>query len=306
MAALLPALVAGPEAPGAGSAMGGSAASAPDEDTKDDQTGTTANDPVGLLAMILGVALPVAGAAPGGSAAAGAGAGSASAVLPGASSGAGAGNSQALAAAADADSTSLFAASQGPGTGAASAALIAQLAASPNGAAPRSDGSDAQGTAGPPVQALSDLMRGLAPSPVPAASVQQSIAPAVGSTAWPGAVAAQVHWLASSGVSSATLNLSPEHLGPIQVYIDQQSSLVNVSFSAAHADTRAALEQALPKLREMFAAGGLALGQASVQQEARSGSQSAAPAAVTRVSDSTEGPSPPPVSQELGLVDEYA
>ncbi len=41
----------------------------------------------------------------------------------------------------------------------------------------------------------------------------------------------------------------------------------NVWFGAQHADTRAALTEALPKLREMFSASGLALGQAGVSHE---------------------------------------
>jgi CHASE1-domain containing sensor protein len=91
----------------------------------------------------------------------------------------------------------------------------------------------------------------------------------------------------------------------VRVFIDLQSSQVNVSFSASHADTRAALEQALPKLREMFATGGLALGQASVQQEARPGSQSVVPARVTHVTDSVATPAGSG-ALALGLVDEYA
>jgi flagellar hook-length control protein FliK len=312
VAALLSALVIGPQTKGSGTSSSDTVARASDDVAKSDQSGATVSDPVGLLAMILGV-VPAAAA----TAAGGGGAATASAALPGASFGGGAGSAAALtgasalavaadAGAADAVAASTFAASQISGTETSTAALVAQLAALPDGTAPRSDGADTRGPAAPSAQALSDLMHNFAPSAAPASSVQQNIAPVLGSADWPGAVAAQVHWLASSGVSSATLTLSPEHLGPIQVYIDQQSSQVNVSFNAAHADTRAALEQALPKLREMFAAGGLALGQATVQQEARSGSQSAAPAAVTRVSESADAASAQPVSQALGLVDEYA
>jgi len=42
-------------------------------------------------------------------------------------------------------------------------------------------------------------------------------------------------------VQSATLRLSPEHLGPVEVQIDVQKSQVNVNFSAASAETRTAL-----------------------------------------------------------------
>ncbi len=127
---------------------------------------------------------------------------------------------------------------------------------------------------------------------------------------WPQALGAQVQWLASSQIQSATLKLSPEHLGPLEVRIDLQQSQVNVSFSAAHADTRAALADAVPRLRAMFAAGGLSLGQATVQQEPHSGAQSPPhPHGGGTGPLSAAAKTVEPVSigaiRALGLVDEY-
>ncbi len=69
----------------------------------------------------------------------------------------------------------------------------------------------------------------------------------------------------------------------------------------------AALEQALPRLREMFAAAGLNLGQASVQQEARRSSHNggAAPAAGEAAGEAGDGAWTGTVGG-VGLVDEYA
>jgi flagellar hook-length control protein FliK len=69
------------------------------------------------------------------------------------------------------------------------------------------------------------------------------------------------------GVQHGTLRLSPENLGPMEVRITSQNDQVSVWFGAAHADTRAALENALPRLREMFAAQGLSLSDAGVFRE---------------------------------------
>jgi flagellar hook-length control protein FliK len=88
---------------------------------------------------------------------------------------------------------------------------------------------------------------------------------------WSQAIAAQVLILADHRIEGATLRLTPEHLGPVEVRIDFQDSQVNVNFGAAHSDTRAALEQALPRLREVLAGAGLTLGEASVQQQMRRG-----------------------------------
>jgi len=116
-----------------------------------------------------------------------------------------------------------------------------------------------------------------------------------------------VHWFVNNGVQSATLRLSPEHLGPVEVHIDVQSSQVNVNFSAAHAETRTALEQTVPRLRELFASGGLTLGQANVQADPRAGSQTTPLPVRTAF---TQAPTGEPVvasaAQSLGLVDEYA
>ena len=82
----------------------------------------------------------------------------------------------------------------------------------------------------------------------------------------------------------------------------------NVWFGAQQADTRAALIDALPRLREMFAANGLSLGEANVSQEApRQDSEAArafrgeaaAESAVTR-------DLPRQTRVSLGMIDTYA
>jgi flagellar hook-length control protein FliK len=154
---------------------------------------------------------------------------------------------------------------------------------------------------------LPDMVRSLASASAQSASIERTIAVPVNDRNWPGAIAGQVQWLVNNNVQSATLQLSPEHLGPVEVRIDVQQSQVNVSFSAAHPDTRSALEQSVPRLREIFAGGGLTLGQATVQQEARPGSHFSPPASHTALSGSQNADSVAiPTTRALGLVDEYA
>jgi flagellar hook-length control protein FliK len=73
--------------------------------------------------------------------------------------------------------------------------------------------------------------------------------------------------MVEQGKHTASLRLSPEHLGPLEIQISMNDDQASVYFGAAHADTRAALENALPKLREMFAAQGLSLADAGVHRE---------------------------------------
>lgn len=93
----------------------------------------------------------------------------------------------------------------------------------------------------------------------------------VGDSRWPGQVGHEVRLLVERGVQAATLRVSPEHLGPVEVRIDIVNDKANVVFGAAQAETRAALVDALPKLREMFADSGLALGDTGVRQDTAGG-----------------------------------
>jgi flagellar hook-length control protein FliK len=134
----------------------------------------------------------------------------------------------------------------------------------------------------------------------------------VGTTAFNDEVGGKVTWMASQRVQSASLQISPEHMGPVEVRISMQDGATSVAFSANHADTRAALEQALPRLREMFATQGLTLSDASVsQQSPRGQSQKQAVAAIGAIGGtSTDDDSTSSVaalsSARLGLVDTYA
>jgi len=90
----------------------------------------------------------------------------------------------------------------------------------------------------------------------------------VGTHAWTRQLGDEIAWMMQQGRDAASLKLSPEHLGPLEVRISMQDGGASVWFGASHADTRAALEQALPKLRDMFASQGLALADAGVFKEA--------------------------------------
>jgi flagellar hook-length control protein FliK len=90
----------------------------------------------------------------------------------------------------------------------------------------------------------------------------------VGTPAWQNEVATQVAWLVRGADQSATLTLNPVDLGPVDVRITVRESEATVVFAAAHADTRTALEAALPRLRDLFAGQGLALIQGEVLADA--------------------------------------
>lgn len=131
----------------------------------------------------------------------------------------------------------------------------------------------------------------------------------VGSSAWADELGTRMTLMADRGQHSASLRLSPEHLGPLEVRIAVRDDQASVWFGAAHADTRAAIEQALPRLRELFAAQGMSLADAGVSQEApreqprlSSGATSSGDAAAVEEADAIAQVGP----IRLGLVDAYA
>jgi flagellar hook-length control protein FliK len=132
----------------------------------------------------------------------------------------------------------------------------------------------------------------------------------VGTQAWNDEVGNQITWMAQQGRESASLKLTPEHLGPIEVRINVQDGQTSVWFGAANADTRAAIEQALPRLRELFSAQGLSLADSGVFQHAPHQQQQAAGFSGTGARDgmtSEEISGVTPVAKRgAGILDLYA
>ncbi|MBT8080262.1 MAG: flagellar hook-length control protein FliK [Gammaproteobacteria bacterium] len=74
----------------------------------------------------------------------------------------------------------------------------------------------------------------------------------------------RIMWMADNRLRRAEIRLHPAEMGPLRVKISVEEGTANVAFHAHHAVTREAIEQALPRLREMLAENGLAFGDASV------------------------------------------
>jgi len=130
----------------------------------------------------------------------------------------------------------------------------------------------------------------------------------VGSPAWSEEFGTRLTLMAERGQHSASLRLSPEHLGPLEIRIAIRDDQASVWFGAAHADTRAAIEHALPRLREMFAAQGMTLTDAGVSHEpprerlptSRHSGTSGEAATEMPITISTH------TLQRIGLIDAYA
>lgn len=130
----------------------------------------------------------------------------------------------------------------------------------------------------------------------------------VGSAAWADEIGSRLTLMVDQGKHTASLRLSPEHLGPLEIRITMRDDQASVWFGAAHADTRAAIETALPRLRELFASQGLSLADAGVFREPpreHAGSASHFGSG-NRDAQSPEDASAVIRRVNLGLVDAYA
>ncbi len=122
---------------------------------------------------------------------------------------------------------------------------------------------------------------------------------------------ARVTWLVDQHIGRAEIQLSPGDLGQIDVRLSLDGQQVRAEFASGHADVRSAIEQHLPRLREMLGNHGFTLADAQVGQQQRSPQQ--VPTTPERPgSDGTDDlrgaavPHAPTVTGGRRLLDEYA
>lgn len=131
----------------------------------------------------------------------------------------------------------------------------------------------------------------------------------VGSAQWADEIGSRMTMMVEQGKHTASLRLSPEHLGPLEVRITMNGDQASVQFGAAHVDTRNAIENALPRLREMFASQGLSLADANVSREPPRQQQNPTPQSSSSSSGfgGEDGATAVSAAQvRLGLLDAYA
>ena len=141
----------------------------------------------------------------------------------------------------------------------------------------------------------------------------------VGTPGWDNQVSQKIVWMVAGKEQSASLTLNPPDMGPMQVVLSVTNDQATVTFTAAQPEVRQALENAMPKLREMLGETGIALGNATVnagmpeQRQPQQGEQSRGGAGGTRFggsgADAALEPALPRTAGSaggLGLVDTFA
>jgi flagellar hook-length control protein FliK len=146
--------------------------------------------------------------------------------------------------------------------------------------------------------------------------VQVTINTPVTQDKWADEFSQKITWLASSNKDqTAELHLNPPQLGPLDVVIKVSGDQATALFTSPHAAVRDAIEQAMPKLRDMLADNGIMLGNATVSDQAprdqgQSNTQRLSALAnndfrdIPAVSNSTARISP--IARHNGIVDTFA
>jgi len=99
------------------------------------------------------------------------------------------------------------------------------------------------------------------------APAQAAIPTPVGQPQWGDDFSQKVTWLATQRTQSAELHLNPAQLGPLEISLKLNGDHATLQFTSAHAAVRDAIEQSLPRLRDMLAESGISLGNTTVSDQ---------------------------------------
>jgi len=125
----------------------------------------------------------------------------------------------------------------------------------------------------------------------------------VGAPGWGGELGQKVVWMVGQQKQSAELQLNPPNLGPLEVRLSLNQDQMTATFVSHHGAVREAIEAALPRLREMLADSGIALGNVMVGAESFAQQQQQAAAQQGGQGSSQEGfPLAPSVDGEEAAV----
>ena len=103
-----------------------------------------------------------------------------------------------------------------------------------------------------------------AATPAPASAV---VATPVGTAGWDREVGDKITWMVGRNETRAELVLNPPQLGRVEVSLSMNGDQATATFTSANATVREALENAMPRLREILQGSGISLGQTQVGAE---------------------------------------
>ncbi|QDW65547.1 flagellar hook-length control protein FliK [Luteimonas granuli] len=124
---------------------------------------------------------------------------------------------------------------------------------------------------------------------------------------------AQLQWMADQNIGHARIRVSPQELGPVEVLLRLDGDRISADFISGHAETRQALEQGLPRLRDLLGEHGFQLAHAGVGGDAPASQEHTGRPGGDAFGDAADASIAPvsahdaaPVWVSRGLLDAYA
>lgn len=135
--------------------------------------------------------------------------------------------------------------------------------------------------------------------------------PEVGAEDFEARFGAQLEWMADRKIGEARIRVTPNDLGPVEVRLHLDGDRLRADFVSANAETRQALEQGLPRLRDLLGEHGFQLSHANVGSGQGGGTRSDTTApqqGAGHPGDDMDGSARTPALRPrmLGLLDAYA
>ena len=167
------------------------------------------------------------------------------------------------------------------------------------------------------LQTMPAAMPGMLSNNAPAGTSPTMSTP-LGNHGWADEFSQKISWISTQQNQFAELHLTPPNLGPLDVVLKISDNQATALFTSPHAAVREAVENALPKLREILADNGIMLGNTTVSDQSPRDrnsdgfmNQGSGTAAQLEVSDTTPEPAgllPPvvPARRHNGMVDTFA
>ncbi|MCK5662992.1 MAG: flagellar hook-length control protein FliK, partial [Thiotrichaceae bacterium] len=98
----------------------------------------------------------------------------------------------------------------------------------------------------------------------------------VGNTGWNQGFSNQITMMVKNGIQQAKIKLNPAHLGPVSATVNLTAEAVVVNLSALQLNTKDAMENAIPRLKEMLNENGFSQVDVNVSQQDKQEQQGAA------------------------------
>lgn len=95
----------------------------------------------------------------------------------------------------------------------------------------------------------------------------QIISSPLGSSGWSDEFSQKISWMGTQRNQVAELHLNPPNLGPLDVVLKISDNQATAMFTSPHSAVRDAVENAMPRLREILADNGITLGNTTVSDQ---------------------------------------